>query len=647
MNVSDYKNEVSQILLSSDFKEQLKKKCIEAAANPSVTKITVSEGGLKDNSSKIKLYKYVAIAACLIASVSIIGTASLIGNNYFSVKSADEANLASDDFANYASDSNEPDIGLEPNAEFKSAETDSFDDDANSYDVDYIEPDALPEPAEYPEPDYTNIESPVDIDEEASYDYPYTVSNAAPTSLNAESYTGEYYTEDYILFNARQSAGGDANVYDDYKALEKNTDTDYSGYSLNQSMTLGNIDSALDNSDDVSPESYDDIPEEVKPVEGIDSDNDKSSYVFGDGVTVSYAKSYNFYDVLDNQLKDASDTLGASLVRMTIQYPVTNASVPVPKSGGYTLYSAEIDYDYLNQKSSDKTVYVWLRGTPDDQILGMPTYSEGDEIIASLFLRKDGYVTAIDELIYDVYSLNGLDLAYHRVYEDVNPGNTDMGILDVERTYLTTTENNPAIYVHKTSVKELTRYIRRKVLGENYKLCDIEELSMVSLGIKPYNDAVSANTQPEESTPVEAPAKSIKVNANDSWMVIAAGNDSIYLKDEVSTKKLEALYGNSSSGSTSDGISSTALFIGGRLSFDSPALFTGGLTEIEISNSGCPLDISFKGVRIGDSLENALTAFNINHSLESTSKITVSSETMTAILNFENGVLAKISIVSK
>ncbi len=633
MNVSDYRKEVGQILLSSDFKEQLKKKCIEAAANPSEAKITVSDGGSKDNGSKIKLYKYVAIAACLIASVSIVGTASLVGNNYFSVKSADNANLASDETIEDEAD--EPDMNgqnfiSEQETELKSTDTDSFDSSIDSYDTSS----EMPDTDEYVEPDSTDVNFPLTPDTDTDYDNSLPPSNAIPTNLNAESYTGEYYTEDYVLFSTRQRAGGDANVYDDYKALEKNADSDYSSYSLSNNSSLGD-DSEFNNFGDVLVE---------EAVEAIEADKN----VFGDGVDLSYSKAYNFYDILNNQLKDASDTLGASLVRMTIQYPVTNASVPVPKSGGYTLYSAEIDYDYLNQKSSDQTVYVWLRGTQDDQILGMPAYSEGDEIIASLFLRKDGYVTAIDELIYDVYSLNDLDLAYHRVYENINPGNTDMGILDAEREYLTTTDNNPALYVHKASVKELTRYIRRKVLGENYKLCDLEELSMVSMGIKQYSDTVSANTQPEEPTaPIEAPVKSIKVNASDSWMIITAGNDTIYLKDEVSTKKLDSVYKNSASGSTSDGISSTALFIGGRLSFDSPSVFTGGLTEIEISNSGCPLDISFKGVRIGDSLEDALAAFNIDISLEETSKITISAETMTAVLNFENSVLTKISIVSK
>lgn len=375
--------------------------------------------------------------------------------------------------------------------------------------------------------------------------------------------------------------------------------------------------------------------------------SDEAELASDDALKTEYPEAMNFYDVLNNQLKDSNETLGASLVRMTVNGEADPNGVVHPADSGYTLYSVNIGYDYLAMESRSTEAYVWIKGTENDQIAGMPSYEKGDEILTCLYLRGDGCITAVDELLYDVYSLSGLDLAYHRVYEAVNPGNTDMGILEPEREYITTTENNPALYVHKASVKELTRYIRRKVVQSEYSFADLDELSAISMGQKEYvPDEIDETVLPEESETIdEEPAlESVKVSAYDDWMEITASGERIRLGDEESSSRLKTLFEKSSSGSTSSGMSSTAMFIGGKLTFDSSVVYNGKITEIEISNAGCPLDIRFRGVAVGDSLDAAKQALTIDKNLSENCTITVKSETVNVVLTFEHGVLIKLHI---
>ena len=73
----------------------------------------------------------------------------------------------------------------------------------------------------------------------------------------------------------------------------------------------------------------------------------------------------------------------------------------------------------------------------------------------------------VTELVYAVYNVNGLDLAYH-VYSAegfmVDPGDTNMGIYEEETVAYKTAANNPEIYTQKAAVRELTSYLRRNIL---------------------------------------------------------------------------------------------------------------------------------------------------------------------------------------
>ena len=72
--------------------------------------------------------------------------------------------------------------------------------------------------------------------------------------------------------------------------------------------------------------------------------------------------------------------------------------------------------------------------------------------------------------------------------------------------------------------------------------------------------------------------------------------------------------------------------------------FQGSIIEIEVSSAGCPLDLSFNGVKVGDSLDYVLSTLGIDESLADNSALTFTDGTTRAELTFEYGVLSQISV---
>ncbi len=673
----DYKNELSRLTLSDEFKAKLKEQCIaeagldkdqEETGNIEVTAVEeekASDTGEKKSSGgiskRMKIYRYVAIAACLVIAISIVGGASIMSSVFStSTRSSDSA-------------SEEAAYG-----ETMDTDTEVEDDEELSvWEYETIEPVDTDE-LEAEESDDINVSDPVGIPEgsdveteEDTEENDESVITATPTSGTSEytpdDYDGDYNTEDYVLGGSSSSASNTASVYGSFSALSSDVGPgDYDSGIDTESIEVADTNAEQDYEteriepadtdeelEDTAVEEYDEISE---PVEAVDSEEDTavSSSALPD-ITTNYGTASNFYDVLYNQMGDESDTIGVSLVWITITGTPSSAGVPSPTSGGYTLYSANISYDYLGAVSCDIDIYVWIKGTEDYQVKGMPTYEVGDELIVSLMLGENGCITVVDELIYDAYTLNGVDIVYHRVYENVNPGNTDMGILDSEREYYTTTSNNPAIYVHKASARELTRYIRRKVNGEGYNIADLEKISQYSMGLVEYSTFVAEEqTETEEEETEESvgePMSTLTLNAtsSDNYFKLTAADETILMNDSASAVRLGELYQSSMTGTSSDEGSSTAMFVGGHITFSSDTPFEGGVTEIEITSSGCPLDIRFRDIAVGDSLSTikeklSTTTTAINQNLTDDCVITVRSNYGTVTLTVEYGVLTKIVI---
>ncbi|MCD8107449.1 MAG: hypothetical protein LUE20_05745 [Oscillospiraceae bacterium] len=648
----DYKNELSRLTLSDDFKAKLKEQCIAVAGADKATDTETEEKAPEITETKsgkiysqMKVYRYVAIAACVVAAISIVGGASIMSSVFSTtMRSSDSASTE--------------DIMTE-----SIEETDTMTED----DDDVI--DVADEPVEATD-DIIVADPATDVDdsEDAEYEEEEAAdesniltgsSTSSASSYTPDDYDGDYNTEDYVLGGSNTNASNTADVYSSFSALA--ADVGYVSYSTDS----GNDEDILEGSD------YDTDYEEALPVEDtydgdtVESsdfdtpvkDYDEAASSSLPDITTNYGTASNFYDILYNQMGDESDTIGVSLVWITITGTPDASGVPSPSTGGYTLYSANISYDYLNAVSCDIDIYVWIKGTEDYQVEGMPTYEAGDELIVSLILGENGCITVIDELIYDAYTLNGVDIVYHRVYENVNPGSTDMGILDSEREYYTTTSNNPVIYVHKASARELTRYIRRKVSGEGYSLADLEKISQYSMGLVSYSTFTvsSSGDTEEEETDTSSEAKStLTLNAasSTSYFELTAAGEDISMNDSSSAERLGELYQSSMTGTSSEDGTSTAMFVGGHLTFSSETPFTGGITEIEITSSGCPLDIQFRGISVGDSLATVKEKLStsstdvVSQNLTDDCVITVKSNYGTVKLTVEYGVLTKIVITA-
>lgn len=621
--LTEYKDEVGSLCLSAEFKEDLKKACISEAAKAvgedEKPRIEVTEGGAsnKDVLSKMKLYKYISIAACLIAAVSSIGVISLMTSK-IQMKSADNRGIVGD----YNESPNE---SAEESDDISLSDFDSDYDADESADEPVVASNGIEPLYDEPVEGYDTTDDAIAVDdpvEESDSEPPQSDMSTYSINMNSPDYDGDYNTEDYVLMLTSSAQVKKTNVYDDRNELD-NAVTEEVG--------------SADNGDDVLDPA--DSPIEEPEDEAYDYD------------------AYNFYDLLSGRLKSEAESGGASLVRMRITGIDSSSSSPAPAGkSSYTPYSVSIEYDYLNQTGCNVNARVWIKGTEDNQIDGMPIYEEGDIILTSLYVNKNGSVTVVDELLYDVYTMSEQDIAYHRYYDRINPGYTDMGILDEERSFVTTTENNPVEYVHKAVTKELSRYIRRKIVGENYDFADLEWLGKVSFGeAEPWQEP-EPETEDNPQTPDDAqqsdnqsdpeiePIKNARVRTTDEKMIITFAGEQVKLGDEASCEYIGSTFKNSASSTNSTDYYSIAMFVGGKLTFSSTEAFKGGLTEIEITNVGCPLDLSFNGVSVGDSLESAVKTLGIKDPLDPNCTLTYKGTTITATMKFEYGTLAKIVI---
>lgn len=621
--LTEYKDEVGSLCLSAEFKESLKKACISEAAKAAKgdkdkPQIELSEGGAsnKEVMSKMKLYKYISIAACLVAVISSIGVVSLMSSRIktksydaYQNRSADsesDVTADGDDVLMNSADADVDDVADEEYAPNEPATA------SNGIDPMSDEPvqgyyDSEDTPVDKP---LTEETEPADDDDSQVYSI----------TMNSPDYDGDYNTEDYILMLNSSAQVENAKLYDDVSELKEA------------------------------------IPEDNSPENSIDS-TESGEQNAPESREASDYTALNFYDLLAAQLKQEAESGGASLIRMRIEGKADSGSSPAPYSSGlYTPYDVNIEYDYLNQTGCDVNARVWIKGTEENQIEGMPIYSKGDTILTSLYVNENGSVTVVDELLYDVYNMSGQDIAYHRYYERINPGYTDMGILEQESSFVTTTENNPVKYVHKAVTKELSRYIRRKIVGENYNFVDLEWLGKVSVGEadpwqepepEPENNQNPDDTQePEDNTdvPEREPIKNARVRTTDEKMIITVAGEQIKLSDEASCEYIESTFKNSASSTSSTNYYSIAMFVGGKLTFNSNQVFKGGLTAIEISSVGCPLNLRFNGVSVGDSLESAVETLGIREPLDPNCTLTYKGTTITATMKFEYGTLAKIVI---
>lgn len=162
-----------------------------------------------------------------------------------------------------------------------------------------------------------------------------------------------------------------------------------------------------------------------------------------------------------------------------------------------TLYRAHIYYDHLHCVPVDLTVDLAKAGMPDKQIRNDPPYAAGQKIIAALSGFNSTSCVAVPELVYYVYDINGVDIAYHVNCEsiavsDADFANLNMELADSESYLITTTDNNPVKFTQKSTVDDLTDFIRQDWEARGYDLFDMANFY--------YNARPSSNS--DEDVPV-------------------------------------------------------------------------------------------------------------------------------------------------
>lgn len=583
--VNNYKNEICSMSLSADFKERLKQRCREELESNGAQ----GAGNAVEVNSRVKFYRYVSIAACLVAAVSTIGVVSLMSGTL------DYTRKNRDSSVNESTQSLEESNTVAGVSEDENAINEyMYDDEVDSSETLGAESaDAI-----LPDVEETEVEEEVvaeDTPVEGSETQFDVLPETAAIGVNSD-YDGEYYTYDYVLALAEDAYLPEAEVFSDYEdfAAEKSSD-----------RIAASFDTGYD--------------------------------------------ALNFYDVLDNAIAAEGDNVGATLVSMEILGIVSDSQLPAPVEGLYTLYEVNINYDYLNLESCDIDAYVWIKGTESAQLAGMPVYAKGDDIFASLTMAENGSVTVVDEILYDVYTLNDVDIAYHRGYEDINPGYTDMGILDNEREFITTTTNNPVVYTHKASVKELSRYIRRKINEKELDYADLETLAAISRGeaVPAISYGSDDDTTFDDGTDVGdniEPVTSLSLNVSDSDIALSYSGQNIILDDSSSASSMEAALKSSATGTISSGTELNMMFVGGKMTIKTDDQGNKSISGIEITSAGCPLDISFNGVKVGDSLESVVSALGITENMAPDCTVVFSSNSMEVTLSFEYGVLSGMTI---
>lgn len=193
---------------------------------------------------------------------------------------------------------------------------------------------------------------------------------------------------------------------------------------------------------------------------------------FPDGVPTTYEELLDFFPSYSN----------VSFLEYEIISQYTSEEA-VEKTGdevfnrSATLYQAHIYYDHLHDMPVDMTVDLAKAGVPGNQLENNPPYVIGQKLISDLSGFDSTSCVAVPELVYFVYEVNGVDLAYHVDHERIAIESEDFPNLDIEMAeselfLVTTTANNPVKFTQKSTVEDLTAFIRQDWEKRGYEFFD-------------------------------------------------------------------------------------------------------------------------------------------------------------------------------
>lgn len=330
-----------------------------------------------------------------------------------------------------------------------------------------------------------------------------------------------------------------------------------------------------------------------------------------------YADYYSYRDLCIGE----GSEMGLIRFRIEKAYDVSEltsaASGIMMDQNSETLYKIKISYDYLNSESVSETRLMLGLGTNMRALDGQPVLS--GEYIARVTENGDGTLTADSCLIYKIYNVGGIDLAYHVVSplgNNIDPGDTNMGLAPEESSVYTTSSNNPEKYAQKAAVNELTRYLKRNLAKINVRAIDL------SHGLDAPRDSVSASYS----------AGSLKA--------AVVGSEITYPDRDGGVKALLEAMGAEIGEKTCSVITKD----GSKAHFKD-----GELTGIDSASGAAPLGLSVNGVFVGLEKEAALELLKISGvKLEDDAVITLRAAEedggWTAEISLAGGVVSKIKV---
>ncbi len=537
MMINEYKNEVSSLRLSDEFKSELKKKMLEVYEEHSPEK---KEKEITVSAFTGKYAKYAALAACLLLVVSTAGILAVKGlpmqksareaseneqnqpntvaedmpapgaadggNMYSDEDSVDEAvgyDTSAEDLADPAENDYEPMPDSEDGAPESSMQNDYTGEDINASD------DLL---LDEPTPDLLLGEQTQD-------------SESLYSQYASEDYDGDYNGDDYVLAKRSVTDAGSASVYGTSEAMLANSSPVF-------------VTPAGGGGAEPTDERIEAPAEDVEAPAQVEADSDElETYTAdddGESAVDTTIASYEYYDIRDGVIAKLDKI---ALIRFTVEDAYTGyVEVSVNTTSGLnmdvatqTLYSININREYLSNESENADRLLLNYGTADCQLVGRPVMQ--GEYIALVYENGDGVLEPVPQLVYSVHNVNGLDIAYHVYCEDgyeVDPGSTNMGILPEETEVVTNTLNNPERYTQKAAVRELTYYLRRNIMRMNPELLDV---SVDKNDEEPPAEPVPAETVPVPTEPPQTdtePAGEVYTNLRANYptgLLVVTNND--------------------------------------------------------------------------------------------------------------------------
>lgn len=518
-----------------------------------------------------KYSKYIATAACLVLIAATVSVVSALNGGFSVEKSADSLFRAED---------------LAPESNNMGADTESMDSDGLTY--------GLEEDDDAPVEDVESEDEAIVVEESVE---DIVVEDALPSVEESESAVTEAENEEEVVEEAVVT--DEEEVFKSAFAPE-NYDGEYfaEDYILSTSAANNENISTVENIVDVLGNkeiTYSELCSKIKKMD-----------------EVGFAK-FRIVEVLSDE--------DANAVAENDSFADEN-----------TMYRAELIYDYLNNTSVDGELYVTAYGNSNIQQEGFPAFAEGDVILAGID-NSDGYSSLLEEMVYMVYRVNGVDIAYHLVYENMDPGDTNMGILDMETEMVTTTENNPAKFTHKAAVKELTRYVRRNFEKREFTFADLVNV-------------IVNESENEETTLPEETVVSGEVSVNASAIKLMIGTKTVNPAGSGSQIRDFANYVTA----TETGEDSCTVKFGqNAVTFEGTSPYVGNIRSIEINSigSGNMMFTINSSIGIGSSWQHVVSSLGLEIEPKDNTVVDIAvmsgdwvSYTMTVTV--ENGVVTQI-----